>query len=309
MARQELASFLRDRREALRPADVGLPDGSRRRTPGLRREEVAGLANISAEYYARLEQARGPRPSAPVLDGVAGALRLTQAERAHVFRLAGVARPAPSGPPRQVRPYVASMLERLPDTAAVVTAATYDVIAWNPLAQALLGGLRDRPNLARRRFLRREEVLTTGHEDFAEIAVARLRAAADRYPGDAGLAALLAELRAGSEEFTGIWDLHPVRAPGHRVKTIVHPEEGPLRVHCDVLIVPEDDQQVVFITADPGSPSARALRRLAAGRRPADPGTATAEVSLRLSSADRQTSGDEMGTKGLPRARMARCEP
>lgn len=263
MARQELASFLRDRREALRPADVGLPRGPRRRTPGLRREEVAGLANMSVEYYARLEQARGPQPSAPILDGVADALRLSQAERAHVFRLAGVTLPAPSGPPRGVRPSVASMLDRMPDTAAIVTAATYDVIAWNPLAEALLGDLRDRPNLARRRFLKREEVLTSGHEDFAEIAVARLRAAADRYPRDHGLAALLVELRAGSGEFSEIWDTHPVRVPGHRTKTMWHPQAGPLRVHCDVLTVPEDDQQVVFITADPGSPSARSLRRMA----------------------------------------------
>ncbi|HXT89530.1 MAG TPA: helix-turn-helix domain-containing protein, partial [Trebonia sp.] len=134
MARPELASFLRDRREALRPADVNLPAGARRRTPGLRREEVAGLANMSVEYYARLEQARGPQPSAPILDGVADALRLSQAERAHVFRLAGVTLPAPSEPPRGVRPSVASMLDRMPDTAAIVTAATYDVIAWNPLA-------------------------------------------------------------------------------------------------------------------------------------------------------------------------------
>ncbi|HEX3966315.1 MAG TPA: helix-turn-helix transcriptional regulator [Trebonia sp.] len=90
MSRQELACFLRDRREALRPADVGLPAGSRRRTPGLRREEVAARANMSVEYYARLEQGRGPRPSPPILDGVADALRLTPADRAHVFRLAGV---------------------------------------------------------------------------------------------------------------------------------------------------------------------------------------------------------------------------
>ncbi|HUN38627.1 MAG TPA: helix-turn-helix transcriptional regulator [Trebonia sp.] len=262
MARQELASFLRDRREALRPADVGLPAGSRRRTPGLRREEVAGLARMSVEYYARLEQARGPRPSPPVLAGVADALRLTATERAHMFRLAGVVPPTPPGAPTRVRPYVASMLERMGDTAAIVTAASYDVIAWNPLAEALFGDLPDRPNLARRRFLGREEVLTTGHEDFAEIAVARLRAAADRYPRDHRLATLVAELRAGSEEFAGIWETHPVRVPGHRTKTMVHQQVGPLRVHCDVLTIADDDQQVVFITADPGSPSARGLRRL-----------------------------------------------
>jgi transcriptional regulator with XRE-family HTH domain len=264
VARQELARFLRDRRAGIRPADVGLAPGSRRRTPGLRREEVAELARMSTEYYARLEQARGPRPSAGILDAIAGALRLEAAERAHLYRLAGVVQQAPPGPSRQVRPYVAALLERMPDSAAIVTDATYDVIAWNPLAEALLGPLRDQPNLARRRFLRRDEVLTTGHEEFGEIAVARLRAAAARYPADPGLGSLLAELRAGSAEFTEIWDTNPVRAAGHRTKTMVHAEAGPLRVNCDVLAVPDEDQQVVFITADPGSASARALRHLAA---------------------------------------------
>jgi transcriptional regulator with XRE-family HTH domain len=262
VARQELARFLRGRRERVRPADLGLPAGSRRRTPGLRREEVAALACMSAEYYARLEQARGPRPSPRILDSIADALRLEAAERSHLYRLAGVPQAAPPGPPRTVRPHVARLLERM-DTAAIVTSATYDVIAWNPLAGALLGGLRDEPNLARRRFLCPTLARTAEREDFGEIAVARLRAAAARYPGDPGLASFLAELRAGSEEFTEIWDTNPVRVPGHRMKTMVHPEMGPLRVNCDVLMVPDDDQQVVFVTADPGSPAERALRHLA----------------------------------------------
>jgi transcriptional regulator with XRE-family HTH domain len=264
MARGELARFLRDRREGVRPADVGLPAGSRRRTPGLRREEVAALASVSVDYYVRLEQARGPRPSPRILQSLAGALRLAPAERAHLFQLAGVAPVAPAGPPGQVRPYVAGLLRRMPDTAVIVTAASYDVIAWNPLAEALLGNLRARPNLARRRFLFRDQVLTTGHEEFGEIAVARLRAAADRYPRDAALAGLLAELRAGSAEFSQIWATNPVRAPGHRTKTMRHPELGPLRINCDVLTIPDDDQQVVFMTADPDTPAARALRHLAA---------------------------------------------
>jgi transcriptional regulator with XRE-family HTH domain len=263
MARAELARFLRDRRETLRPADAGLPAGPRRRTPGLRREEVAELASMSVDYYARLEQARGPRPSQRVLDALAAALRLAPAERTHLFRLAGVFPAAPPGPPRTVRPHVAGLLRRMPETAAIVTSASYDVIAWNSLAEALLG-LETETNLARRRFLMREEVLTSGHEEFAEIAVARLRAAADRYPRDAALARLLAELRAGSEEFTQIWRTNPVRAPGHRTKTMTHPEAGRLRLNCDVLTIPDDDQQVVFMTADPGSPSASALRWLAA---------------------------------------------
>jgi transcriptional regulator with XRE-family HTH domain len=266
MARAELARFLRDRREGTPPADAGLPTDRRRRTPGLRREEVADLAHMSVDYYARLEQARGPHPSPRILDALTGALRLTEAERTHLFRLAGANPAPPVGPARRVRPYVADLLRRMPDSAAVVTAATYDVIAWNPLAEALLGGLRDEPNLARRRFLRtgaRENAHEgSGAAEFADIAVARLRGAADRYPHDEPLARLLAELRAGSEEFTEVWGTNPVRAPGHRVKTVTHPEIGPVRVNCDVLTVPDDDQQVVFITADPGSPSARALSHL-----------------------------------------------
>ena len=263
VARGELARFLRDRREALRPADAGLPAGPRRRTPGLRREEVADLAGMSVDYYVRLEQARGPRPSPRILDSLADALRLSGAERRHLFSLAGVLPGPPPGPPLRARPYVAALLDRMPGTAAFVTAATYEVIAWNPLAQTLLGDLSGGVNLARRRFLYRDQVLTDGHEEFGEFAVARLRAAAACYPRDPGLAALLAELRAGSEEFTGIWDSNPVRAPGHRTKTMVHPDAGPLRVNCDVLPIPDDDQQVVFMTPDPGSPSARAVRHLA----------------------------------------------
>jgi transcriptional regulator with XRE-family HTH domain len=264
MAKGELARFLRDRREGLRPRTVGLPAGTRRRTPGLRREEVAELACMSVDYYVRLEQARGPRPSPRILAALADALRLPPAERAHLFRLAGVAPEPPDGPSREVRPYVAALLRRIPETAAIVTAASYDVIAFNPLAEALLGDLHTQPNLARRRFLFREQVLTTGHEDFAEIAVARLRAAADRYPRDTGLTALLAELRAGSAEFNEIWAANPVRTPGHRTKSMTHPELGRLRVNCDILTVPEDDQQVVFLTADPDTPTARALHHLAA---------------------------------------------
>ncbi|MFE9118867.1 helix-turn-helix transcriptional regulator [Streptomyces sp. NPDC007172] len=267
MARQELARFLRDRRAGLRPHEFGLPatDGPRR-TPGLRREEVAELAHMSVDYYTRLEQARGPRPSARILDALARALRLTSAERSHMFRLAGSGVPPGSTAVRQVRPHVARMLERLPETGAIVTDAAYGVLAWNPLAQALFGGDLGvgTTNLARRRFLgqgRRYE--STGAEEFGHIVVARLRRAADRYPHDPELAALLAQLRAGSQEFGQTWETRPVHAPGHRTKTIDHPEAGRLRLNCDVLLVPEDDQEVVLITADPGSPAARTFRALA----------------------------------------------
>lgn len=261
MAKQALARFLRDRRAVLHPADVGLPPDGRRRTPGLRREEVAVLAFISVDYYTRLEQARGHSPSVRVLDSLAGALRLGSAERAHLFRLADATPAAPLSPVRRVRPHVTDLLRRLPETAAVVTDAGYDVIDWNPLAEALLGDLDREPNLARRRFLGHPH-RSSSAEEFAHIAVARLRNAADRYPYDERLAQLLTELRETSEEFNQVWETNPVHAPGHRSKTMDHLVAGPLRINCDVLTVPEDDQQIVFITADPGSPTARAFRHL-----------------------------------------------
>ncbi|WP_019355210.1 helix-turn-helix transcriptional regulator [Streptomyces sp. AA1529] len=269
MARQELAHYLRDRRAALRPHEIGLATaGADRRTPGLRREEVAELAHMSVDYYTRLEQARGPRPSARILDALARALRLAPAERSHLFRLAGSTAPPPGGSAvRQVRPHVARMLERLPETGALVTDAAYDVVTWNPLARTLLGAdpAAGATNLARRRFLGGGPAYeSTSAEEFGHIVVARLRRAADRYPHDPRLAALLAELHSGSAEFRQIWQTRPVHAPGHRTKTLDHPDAGALRLNCDVLLVPEDDQEVVLMTADPGSPDARALRSLAA---------------------------------------------
>ncbi|GAA4829940.1 helix-turn-helix transcriptional regulator [Saccharopolyspora rosea] len=266
MARAELAEFLRSRRARLDPASIGLPGRGPRRTSGLRREEVALLAHMSVDYYTRLEQARGPRPSPHVLGPLADALRLAPAERAHLFALAGASAPPPSSPVRRVRPHIAEMLRRLPDTAAVVTDAAYRVVAFNPLADALLGDLRGEPNLARRHFLRTGIVESSAAESFGRIAAARLRAAHARYSDDADLAHLLAELRARSPEFRELWEAYPVHAPGHRRKVLDHPEVGRIRVNCDVLPVPEDDQQVVFVTADPGSTAARAFRRLVATR-------------------------------------------
>lgn len=262
MTRRELAGFLRDRRERLRPADVGIRPGRGRRTPGLRREEVAECANVSVDYYVRLEQARGPRPSAAILGAVADALRLSDAERGHLFRLAEIAPEPPAAPVRCVSPYVAGLMRRLPDAGAVVQDACYDVIFYNPLAEALLGDLADEPNLARRRFLgdgfARE---IRGGQEFGTIAVARLRNAAARYPHDPRLNDLFTELHAGSDEFAGLWRSHPVHTPGHRRKVLAHPEVGDVRVNCDAIPLP-DDQQLVFITADPGSRAERAFQHL-----------------------------------------------
>lgn len=258
-SKDELAGFLRDRRARLRPAQA---DDRPRRTPGLRREEVAHRASMSVEYYTRLEQARGAQPSPRILESLSAALELDRADHNRLFALAAASPAAPGVVPREVRRHVAELLHRMPATAAIVTAADYDVIACNPLAEALLGHLPAEPNLARRYFLQGRH-WSRDADGFAEVAVARLRAAATRYPSDPDLARLLRELRNGSDLFRKLWAADPTRTPGHRTKTVDHPVAGRLQVTCDVLLVPEDDQQVVLITAQPGSRDERALRSLA----------------------------------------------
>jgi transcriptional regulator with XRE-family HTH domain len=269
--RRELAAFLRSRRERITPADVGLPAGPRRRTPGLRREEAAHLAYISTEYYTRLEQARAPRPSREVLAGLARALRLSDAERDHLHYLAGAPPGPPPGPSREVRPSILRLIHRLPGAAAIVLSATYEVIAWNELAAALMEDFsalsrRDR-NLVRRAFLGphppdRRLYGASDTDAFARSAARQLRAATARYPDDPELTALIAELRAGSDEFARLWASHDVCAEPTLCKTLHNPLVGPITVNCDVLEIRDRDQQVVIYTADPGSPSDEALRLL-----------------------------------------------
>ncbi|MCX5374674.1 helix-turn-helix transcriptional regulator [Streptomyces sp. NBC_00103] len=271
MDRRELADFLRGRRERITPADVGLPAGSRRRTPGLRREEVAQLAFISTEYYTRLEQARAPHPSREVLAQIARALRLSDAERDHLHHLAGTPPGPPPGPSREVRQSIVDLLHRLPRAAAIVLSATYEVIAWNDLAAALLEDFsalprRDR-NLVRRAFLEPWRDGTrlysvSDADEFARTAAQHLRGAAGRYPGDLELTALIDELLTGSAEFAELWAAHEVTARPTLCKTFDHPLVGLVTVNCDVLDITDRDQRVVIYTAAPGSPSEEALRLL-----------------------------------------------
>ncbi|WP_030563646.1 helix-turn-helix transcriptional regulator [Streptomyces aureocirculatus] len=271
MNRQELAGFLRSRRERIAPDEVGLPAGPRRRTPGLRREEVAQLAFISTEYYARLEQARAPHPSREVLAQLARALRLSDAERDHLHHLAGAPPGPPPGPSREVRRSIIDLLDRLPETAALVVSATYEVIAWNALAAALMEDFsalprRDR-NLVRRAFLgpHRDGRRLYGVSDadtFARTAAQHLRATAARYPGDPEVSALVDELLTASEDFAHIWAAHEVSPRPTLCKTFHHPLVGPVAVNCDALDITDRDQRVFFYTATPGTPSEQAMRLL-----------------------------------------------
>ncbi|MFE1936804.1 helix-turn-helix transcriptional regulator [Streptomyces sp. NPDC056669] len=271
MNRQELGAFLRSRRERLRPQDVGLPSGPRRRTPGLRREEAAVLAHISTEYYVRLEQGRAPRPSGEVLAGIAGALRLTDAESDHLHVLAGTAPIRTRTHRRDVRPSILALLGRLPQTAAFVISATFEVLAWNDLAAALMedfGGLdpRDR-NLARRAFLGPvpPDAPLYGISDAAEFrhhVVMRLRATLARYPADPAVTGLVDELRDASPDFARLWERHDVQAAPMLTKTFRHPVVGEITVDCDSLALTDSDQHLVLYSAPPGSPGAEALALL-----------------------------------------------
>lgn len=271
MDKQELGAFLRTRRERLRPQDVGLPSGPRRRTPGLRREEVAVLAHISTEYYIRLEQGRAPRPSGDVLAGIAGALRLTDAESGHLHVLAGTA-PSRSGLHRRdVRPSVLTLLERLPQTAAFVMSAAFEILAWNDLAAALMEDFaplapHDR-NLARRAFPGPQHADATlyGISDAAEFrlsVVMQLRATLARYPTDPEVTGLVDELRTTNPDFARLWERHDVQAPPMLTKTFRHPAVGEVTVDCDTLTLTDRDQYLVLFTAPPGSPGAETLALL-----------------------------------------------
>ncbi|MFN8075098.1 MAG: helix-turn-helix transcriptional regulator [Kineosporiaceae bacterium] len=269
MDRPQLAEFLRSRRARVTPADVGLSAGTRRRTPGLRREEVARLAGISVDYYVRLEQARGPHPSAQVLGSLARALRLDDDERDHLHHLAGQA-PAPlSGPSPDVTPGVLGLIDRLHDTPAFVIDAKYDVLAWNALTAVLLGDFGALPpaerNLAWRLFGSGtpSRYARSDRDAFADQCVADLRAASARYPADPAIRALIARLHAVSPEFTRRWDDHHVAAPRTAVKHLDHPVVGELELVCDVLDIPDRGQRLILYTAAPGSRSAEALRLLA----------------------------------------------
>ncbi|MFH8682136.1 helix-turn-helix transcriptional regulator [Streptomyces lydicus] len=275
----ELRDFLRSRRARIGPAEAGLgPDAAgRRRVPGLRREEVAQLAGISVDYYVRLERGRNPSVSASVLEAVARALRLDEAERAHLFALAcprpGAARRRPV-PPQRVRPGLLRLLGSLTDTPAMIMGHRLDVLAANPLAKTLYTDFdalphRDR-NLARFLFLDpAARQLIADWDTAARGTVAALRLYAGRHPHDSRLTELVGELSVHDEDFRQWWTDHDVFAYTHGTKRYRHPLVGELALEYESLTLPDDPDQALYLyTAEPGSPSAHALRLLGSWSEP-----------------------------------------
>jgi transcriptional regulator with XRE-family HTH domain len=266
MDRTELADFLRIRRGRVTPADVGLPAGARRRTPGLRREEVARLAGMSVDYYIRLEQARGPRPSGQVLDALARALRLSEDERTYLFHLVGSAPGPGAGPRRDVPAGILHLLDRLDDAPAMVLDAKSDILAWNDMMCAVLrvdfSAHPERDRNALRWVFRPGMAVDADRMRFARESVADLRAAVARYPDDPGVRRLVADLTAASDLFAGLWAQHDVEVRRSTTKRIAHPVVGTFEVDCETLYIPERDQRLVIYTAAPGTASHEALKLL-----------------------------------------------
>ncbi|GLX39346.1 DNA-binding protein [Streptomyces roseochromogenus] len=298
--RAELGEFLRSRRARLRPEDVGLPDyGRHRRVPGLRREELAQLAGVSVAYYTRLEQGHGQNVSAEVLDAIARALRLDGTESAHLNHLASPrirGRRSRARRPQQVRPGLRSLLEAMDGVPAYLVGRRQDVIGWNPLAAAVFGDFGAMApaerNLVRLVFLDPATAeLYAEWECRACEVVSNLRMYAGQFPDDEQLSALVGELSVKNEEFRRLWAAHTVADnKTHGVKRLRHPLVGELSLSFETLTLPDDPAQfLVTYHAEPGSPSADALRMLSSWTAPS-PAAAPPASPSSASSASAQAS-------------------
>jgi transcriptional regulator with XRE-family HTH domain len=270
MDRAQLADFLRTRREALQPEDVGLPRGPRRRTGGLRREEVAALSGMSTDYYTRIEQQRGPQPSEQMLAAIARGLHLSLDERDHLFRLGGHAVPRRLMRDDHLSPGMLRILDRLQDTPAMVVNRYGETILQTPMAVALLGDDTRYTGLSRSAVYRwftdpssRNRYVAEDHPLHGRVFTANLR---QRYAADPGGRAgdIVTALLAISPEFTEVWGEHEVGVTHVDRKRIVVPDLGVLELWCQNLFDPEQEQVLVVFTAAPGSPSYEKLQLLAA---------------------------------------------
>ena len=257
--RAELADFLRRRRAVLQPEDVGLVKGPRRRTSGLRREEVAALAGMSTDYYARLEQQRGPRPSESMLAAIARGLRLSQDERDYLFRLAGHTAPPRHRRVDHVSPALMRVLDRL-DTPAQVVTDLGETLAQNRLAVALLGNQTAYTGHARSICFRwftdpatRAAYPEADHDHHARVFVGGVRAALARAQDDPDVRELVDALHARSPAFTQLWSEHEVRVRMSATKRMLHPAVGAITLDCQKLTCEDEAQALLVYTATPGT--------------------------------------------------------
>lgn len=253
----------------MQPEDVGLPRGRRRRTSGLRREEVAALCHMSADYYARLERQRGPQPSAQMIASIAQGLHLSRDERDHLFRLAGHQPPDRGAGTDHISPGMLRIFDRLTDTPAEIVTELGETLRQTPLGVALVGDLCRYTGPSRSIGYRwfadpaaRAIYPPEDHEFYSRMYVSGLRAVlARRGPGSkaAGLAELLS---AESDEFRMLWDAHEIGIKPREVKRYRHPEVGRLELNCQVLLDPEESHSLLVYTAAPGSESYEKLQLL-----------------------------------------------
>lgn len=274
----EFANLLRTWRERVRPEEAGLPGGAARRTPGLRREELAMLAGISVDYVVRLEQGRATHPSAQMLGALARALRLSDDERDHLFRIADVAPPSREEVPRHIAPGVQRLVDRLGDTPVSVHSAAWDILLVNQFWITLFGDPATQSRLERnipwQQFVRGIHQVQFDDRHAAEFdadLAADLRAAVRRYPRDRGLATLVARLRAESPRFEALWSSAHVAEHRSTRKTIIGTPVGSIDVDCDVLAVPGHDLKIVVYSAIPGTEDASKLDLLRVAGRMAAP--------------------------------------
>jgi transcriptional regulator with XRE-family HTH domain len=268
--RDGLATFLRRRRESLQPEDVGLPRGRRRRTSGLRREEVAALCHMSTDYYARLERGTGPQPSEQMLASIAQGLHLSLGERDHVFRLAGHSPPPRGAASDHVSPGLLRILDRLEDTPAEIVTELGETLRQTRLGVALLGDASTRTgpdrSLGYRWFTQpalRDAYPADEQEVLSRVYAAGLREIVTlRGPGSR--AARLAErLIAEDQHFRSLWNEHEAALRPPEIKRFRHPEVGALELECQTLLDPEQSHRLLVYTAIPGSESAEKLQLLA----------------------------------------------
>ncbi|MEU4313227.1 helix-turn-helix transcriptional regulator [Nocardia sp. NPDC024068] len=264
-----LADFLRTRRKALQPEDVGLARGSRRRTDGLRREEVASLCNMSADYYSRLERERGPQPSSQMLAAIALGLHLSLDERDHLFRLAGQNPPARGGAGDHIGPGLLRVFDRLNDTPAEIVTELGETLRQTPMGVALTGDLTRYTGPARSIGYRwftdpatRQRYAPEQHQFLTRMYVSGLREIVTLRGPDSRAAELADLLLARNEEFRQVWEKHEIGIRPHDVKHFIHPEVGPLELTCQRLVDPGQSHSLLVYTAVPGTESYEKLQLL-----------------------------------------------